>query len=216
MKTLIISDVHIGDPRTRESEIIEMLDAESFDTLVINGDFIDAWVYDLKNVINNDLFVFIKKISKIKDVFWVFGNHDFFGNKTIDFCYSEFLTILDGCKKILFLHGHQVYFSENKGWLCRMLTKINCFLFGRYGRDIQSAFNKFFLYFAYTRHRRKKVMKKFKKFADVIIMGHTHIVEHIIEKDIELYDVGSISFCGSYAVLEEGSVTIKFLNKNGA
>lgn len=86
MKTLIISDLHIGSKGCRTQEIIELLKDDSFTRYILVGDIIDGWLfkkykkfsYDHANVIRKLL-----KISKNKEVIWIAGNHDEFIRKYI-------------------------------------------------------------------------------------------------------------------------------------
>ena len=84
MKTLIISDLHIGSKGCKTEEILELLKDESFERYILVGDIIDGWLfkkykkfsYQHARVIRRLL-----KLSKNKDIIWVSGNHDEFLRK---------------------------------------------------------------------------------------------------------------------------------------
>jgi UDP-2,3-diacylglucosamine pyrophosphatase LpxH len=84
MKTLIISDLHIGSKGCKTEEILELLKDESYDRYILVGDIIDGWLfvkykrftYEHARVIRRLL-----KLSKHKDIIWVSGNHDEFLRK---------------------------------------------------------------------------------------------------------------------------------------
>jgi len=84
MKTLIISDLHIGSKGCKTDEILELLKDESFDRYILVGDIIDGWLfkkykkfsYQHARVIRRLL-----KLSKNKDIIWISGNHDEFLRK---------------------------------------------------------------------------------------------------------------------------------------
>ena len=84
MKTLIISDLHIGSKGCKTEEILELLKDESFERYILVGDIIDGWLfqrykkftYEHARVIRRLL-----KLSKNKDIIWISGNHDEFLRK---------------------------------------------------------------------------------------------------------------------------------------
>jgi UDP-2,3-diacylglucosamine pyrophosphatase LpxH len=84
MKTLIISDLHIGSKGCKTEEILELLKDESFERYILVGDIIDGWLfkkykkfsYQHARVIRRLL-----KLSKDKEIIWISGNHDEFLRK---------------------------------------------------------------------------------------------------------------------------------------
>ena len=84
MKTLIISDLHIGSKGCKTEEILKLLKDESFERYILVGDIIDGWLfkkykkfsYQHARVIRRLL-----KLSKNKDIIWISGNHDEFLRK---------------------------------------------------------------------------------------------------------------------------------------
>ena len=84
MKTLIISDLHIGSKGCKTEEILELLKDESYQRYILVGDIIDGWLfkrykkftYEHAKVIRRLL-----KLSKDKEIIWISGNHDEFLRK---------------------------------------------------------------------------------------------------------------------------------------
>ena len=84
MKTLVISDVHIGSKGCRTEAILSLLENKSFDRYILVGDIIDGWLfkkykkftYEHTKVIRRLL-----KLSKNKKIIWIAGNHDEFLRK---------------------------------------------------------------------------------------------------------------------------------------
>jgi len=51
MRYLIISDVHLGDPRFRNADaLLEFLEQSIFDALILNGDFADFWASSSRKI----------------------------------------------------------------------------------------------------------------------------------------------------------------------
>jgi UDP-2,3-diacylglucosamine pyrophosphatase LpxH len=84
MKTLVISDLHIGSKGCKTDEILELLKDESYLRYILVGDIIDGWLftkykkfsYEHTRVIRRLL-----KLSKDKEIIWISGNHDEFLRK---------------------------------------------------------------------------------------------------------------------------------------
>jgi UDP-2,3-diacylglucosamine pyrophosphatase LpxH len=84
MKTLVISDVHIGSKGCQTEQILELLKDNSYDRYILVGDIIDGWLfkkykkfsYEHTRVIRRLL-----KLSKNKEIIWISGNHDEFLRK---------------------------------------------------------------------------------------------------------------------------------------
>jgi UDP-2,3-diacylglucosamine pyrophosphatase LpxH len=85
MKTLVISDLHIGSKGCQTEAILKLLDKE-YDRYILVGDIIDGWLfkkykkftYEHTKVIRRFL-----KLSKDKEIIWIAGNHDEFLRKYI-------------------------------------------------------------------------------------------------------------------------------------
>lgn len=83
MKTLVISDVHIGSKGCQTEAILSLL-KEKYDRYILVGDIIDGWLfkkykkfsYEQTRVIRRLL-----KLSKDKEIIWIAGNHDEFLRK---------------------------------------------------------------------------------------------------------------------------------------
>jgi UDP-2,3-diacylglucosamine pyrophosphatase LpxH len=84
MKTLVISDTHIGSKGCQTEQILELLKDNSYERYILVGDIIDGWLftkykkfsYEHTRVIRRLL-----KLSKNKEIIWISGNHDEFLRK---------------------------------------------------------------------------------------------------------------------------------------
>jgi UDP-2,3-diacylglucosamine pyrophosphatase LpxH len=84
LKTLIISDLHIGSKGCQTEEILNLISDDSYKRYILVGDIIDGWLftkykkfsYEHTRVIRRLL-----KLSKNKEIIWISGNHDEFVRK---------------------------------------------------------------------------------------------------------------------------------------
>jgi len=87
MKTLVLSDLHIGSKGCNSEGILKLLKEEKADRYILVGDIIDGWLfmkyksfeYQQTKVIRKLL-----KLSKDKEIIWIAGNHDEFLRKYLD------------------------------------------------------------------------------------------------------------------------------------
>jgi UDP-2,3-diacylglucosamine pyrophosphatase LpxH len=217
MKTLAISDCHIGDPRCHNNKNIrELIGAMNYDRLVLCGDIVDFWLANMEEIVQDPLLKLIEKISRGKEVIWVVGNHDYNIYKKE---YNDILPNIIKCnlfettennKNILFIHGHQVYRHENMSWFSKLMAKINVGLYEVFGCDLQRLGQKLCCYINKIDKVRRKILDKYKN-KDIIIIGHTHIVGHVLIDGRELFDIGSTAFTKTYAVIENGEVSIRYI-----
>ncbi|HFC49510.1 MAG TPA: hypothetical protein ENJ59_02125 [Thermofilum sp.] len=141
---LIISDLHLGQHSKRAySEVTEMLrllsyaensmeeDFQNIKYMVLNGDIIDFWRANLRNLVV-DGYKFLERILKMKAAkLYVSGNHDYFtlsmkikGENPL-YLVPHFVVLRikenNREKKIIVIHGHQ--FDPTFSW-SRGLWKI--------------------------------------------------------------------------------------------
>jgi len=86
MKTLVLSDLHIGSKGCNPSEILALLKEEKVDRYILVGDIIDGWLFQKYKKFTPDQIKVIRKflkISKDKEIIWIAGNHDEFLRKFI-------------------------------------------------------------------------------------------------------------------------------------
>ena len=86
MKTLVISDLHIGSKGCKTDEILELLKDESYLRYILVGDIIDGWLFQKYKKFSYQHTRVIRrllKLSKDKEIIWISGNHDEFLRKYI-------------------------------------------------------------------------------------------------------------------------------------
>lgn len=120
IKTLFISDVHLGTTKCQAVKLLEVLKNYEFEKLIIVGDFIDLTTLKRKFYWNSDHSTVIQKILRLSrkqvEVIYILGNHDFYLRSLIEeeninlgnilIC-DEYLHITSNDEKIYICHGDQ-------------------------------------------------------------------------------------------------------------
>ena len=140
MKTLLMSDLHVGFKYSRAQDILKVLNKEKFDRLILVGDVFDIqqmmkrphWDEDHTDVLKK-----ILKIAKKKEVVYVIGNHDYplfylqeYTNKLVGIHICREFQYESNGVKILCLHGDQLESISNEwhvigDWLYYFSLKLN-------------------------------------------------------------------------------------------
>jgi UDP-2,3-diacylglucosamine pyrophosphatase LpxH len=84
MKTLVISDIHVGSKGCQTDLILELLKDNSYERYILVGDIIDGWLFTKYKKFSYDHAKVIRrllKLSKNKEIIWISGNHDEFLRK---------------------------------------------------------------------------------------------------------------------------------------
>lgn len=216
MKTLVISDLHIGSKGCKTEEILELLKDESFERYILVGDIIDGWLfkkykkfsYQHTKVIRRFL-----KLSKNKEIIWISGNHDEFLRK-----YSP---VELGNIKVV------DEFIENGVWYCHGdkydgIIKMRWLgMLGSIGYDLAIVIDRFL-----KRFNKKTSLSKFlkdnvkaavsfmvdfenemvrqakKRDCHTVVCGHIHTPNYKIIDNIKYYNCGDWVENCSYIVLK--------------
>lgn len=86
MKTLVISDVHIGSKGCQAEKVLDLLKDETYQRYILVGDIIDGWLFKRYKKFSYDQTKVIRrllKLSKNREIIWIAGNHDEFLRKYI-------------------------------------------------------------------------------------------------------------------------------------
>jgi len=237
IKTLFISDVHLGNPNSQPKKLLEVFKLYEFENLYIIGDFIDMTYLKRHFYWNQDHSLVIQKVlrysrkSDIK-VTILSGNHDYFLRNLIDegninignikISDKEIYTTIKG-EKILIVHGDcfdgfikthpfLYWLGDNSYELSMKLNKIINFF-----RKLCKL--QYWSLSAYLKTKVKDVIKfltEYKKQSlievknndcDSIMMGHTH--SPCIEP--KYYNTGDWVESCSYIIENlDGSIELKF------
>jgi UDP-2,3-diacylglucosamine pyrophosphatase LpxH len=237
IKTLFISDIHLGNKNSQADKLLEVLRQYEFENLFIIGDFIDMTAMKRKFYWNQDHSTVIQKVLKLSrhnvNVYYLIGNHDFFvrdlikeqdinlGNILI--C-NEYIYTSIKAEKILLVHGdcfdgfvatHKLlYVIGDFGYELSM--KIN-WLYNK----IRKLFGlNYWSFSAYLKKKVKNIIKfltEYKKASmqlvkdkncDSLLMGHTHSPEIIYR---EYYNTGDWVESCSYIIEDlDGNIELRF------
>jgi len=237
IKSLFISDTHLGNPNCQADKILEVFKMYEFENLFIVGDFIDMTALKRKFYWHQDHSTVIQKVLRYSrknvNVVYIVGNHDFYvrhliedGNITIGdilIC-DEFVYDSVSNEKIYITHGDCfdgfirvnpfLYWLGDKSYELSM--KIN---------RVYNFFRKIFglEYWSLSKYLKTKVKNVIKFIAeyhkmsdlkikemqcDSILMGHTHSPEIVSGK---YYNTGD--FCESCSYIIEnldGNIELRF------
>jgi UDP-2,3-diacylglucosamine pyrophosphatase LpxH len=222
MKTLIISDLHIGSKGCKTEEILELLKDESFERYILVGDIIDGWLfkkykkfsYQHARVIRRLL-----KLSKDKEIIWISGNHDEFLRK--------YTPIELGNIKVV------DEFIENGVWYCHGdmydgVVKLHWLgVLGSIGYDTAIVLDRFFKRLGYKRSLSKFLKKNVKaaisfivdfenemvrqakkRQCHTVVCGHLHSPEDKIIDGVRYLNDGDWVENCSYIIYSNGQLTL--------
>jgi len=211
MRTLVLSDTHVGDPRVKGEKVIKLLKKRNFDRLILNGDVLDFWFEDdIKVLTKHPLVQELISTAKDKEVVWVRGNHDHEAQSNMlpGIRVEESFEIIENNQRVFIVHGHRVYPFDNMAWYSRWGAKINAWIWKVFGTDFQRKLQKTCCYQKSVKKRRGQIIDKYGKPGDKIVSGHTHLVGYHYKNKVELLDIGSTVFTNTYAIVENGSVAL--------
>ena len=232
MKTLLMSDLHIGFRFSRAEDILYVLHNEKFDRLILVGDIFDIaqmmkrpyWDEHHTAVLKR-----ILKIAKSKEVIYVIGNHDYplyylqeYTNRLAGLKLCREYVYKSGKRRILCIHGDQLDKVHNTAqFLGDYLYHIGLHL-NKYVNIVRRSFG--LRYWSFSKwakdHVKKIIAKAFNQEAalekyrneyavDVIIYGHTHMPE----VTDNVVNTGTFVEIATYVTEEGGVFTLHDLDK---
>jgi len=237
IKSLFISDTHLGNKNSQPDKLLEILKKYEFENLFIIGDFLDLTSLKRKFYWNQNHSTVIQKILKLSrhniNIVYLIGNHDFYIRDLIKdeninlgkilIC-DEYIYTNIKKEKILLVHGDCF-----DGFVA---THKLLYVIGDFGYEISMKINwlynkfrklfgmKYWSFSSYIKRKVKNVVKfltEYKKASkqliknkncDSLMMGHTHSPE-IIQG--EYYNTGDWVESCSYIIEDlEGNMLLRF------
>lgn len=238
IKSLFISDIHLGNPNSQADKLLKVFKEYEFENLFIIGDFIDMTYLKRKFYWNQSHSTVIQKVLKYSkkniNVVYILGNHDFYIRSVIEDENINFGKILI-CNEYIYesLRGEKIYLTH--GDCFDGFVRISPWLYwlGDVSYELSITINKIYNWFrrlmkldywsfsAYMKSRVKSAIKflsEYKKISeakvkekncDSIMIGHTHNPE-IIEG--QYYNTGDWCESCSYIIEDfDGNIKLMFV-----
>jgi len=217
MRTLILSDLHLGSPLFCSKNVISSIIKEPYKEIFILGDVIDVWEEKVETIKKEyrDLINVINERAIDIDITIVKGNHDpdgyilkdIFPNCIIKTkcAYMDNGTIL--------IHGNENdHFIRDFSWVANVFYKLYKCL-SRIGINIREPFRDLFYSIASKRGKNyfndlvlkveKETCDNYKRAYKNIVMGHTHLPKVVIAKDFRYVNCGDWIHNMSYVIYDE-------------
>jgi UDP-2,3-diacylglucosamine pyrophosphatase LpxH len=223
MKTLIISDLHIGSKGCQTEAILELLKNESYDRYILVGDIIDGWLFKKYKKFSYQHTKVIRrllKLSKNKEIIWISGNHDEFLRKYIPVEIGNIKVMDEFIENgVWYCHGDKYDGIIKMHWLGilgslgydlaividRFLKRFNKKTsLSKYLKDNVKAAVSFLIDFENEMVRQAK-----KRKCHTVVCGHIHTPNYKIIDGVDYLNCGDwIENC-SYIVLEDNKFELK-------
>ncbi len=210
VRTLFISDCHIGSDYCNHEKLLKLLSEIECEYLYIVGDFIDGWILSRKFKWHSNYNTILQKILRMSrkgtQVYYVWGNHDDFIEPFTGIYFGENVQVVRETshvtlnnEKILIIHGDQFdgIVTKNK-WIQHIGSVIY---------DYSLAVNKLFRVFKFSfsnflKQKAKEAVKYISNYEqtvvnycknsnhDSILCGHIHKPECNFIDGINYYNTG--------------------------
>lgn len=231
MKTLLISDLHIGFKYTRAQDILRVLSEEKYDRLILVGD-----IFDISNMMaapywdqhHTAALKKILKVAKKKETHFVIGNHDYpfvylmeDTDKLVNLHLHREFVYESGDKRILCIHGDQLdntshvlqgvgdFFYRTGLWANKYVNMVRRWFglpywsLSKWGKDlVKNTIAKAFDMEGHIEQYREEYD------ADVLVFGHTHM-PYVKEDSV---NTGTFVEIATYVIEENGVFTLKDLD----
>jgi UDP-2,3-diacylglucosamine pyrophosphatase LpxH len=222
MKTLIISDLHIGSKGCQTDSILELLKNESYDRYILVGDIIDGWLFKKYKKFSYQHTKVIRrllKLSKNKEIIWISGNHDEFlrkytpveiGNiKVMDEFIEDGVWYCHGDKYDGIVKMHWLGMLGSIGYdlaivIDRFLKRFNKQTsLSKYLKDNVKAAVSFMVDFENEMVRQAK-----KRNCHTVVCGHIHNPDYKIIDEVDYLNCGDWVENCSYIILENNKFNL--------
>lgn len=232
MKTLLISDLHIGFKYSRASDILDVLNNETFDKLILVGDIFDISAMMTRPYWDKHHTAVTKKILKLAkkmEVIYVIGNHDYplmhileNTNKLAGIQIFREYTYESGGKTIHCIHGDQfdslskraMFIGDFLYYTVLKLNSVIHFVRSKFGYTRWS-FSK------WCKDKVKNVIHSAFSIedkllsipdVDVVVYGHTHM-PYVKPGKVTLVNTGTFVEIATYVIEEDGEFELKEVEK---
>jgi len=207
MKTLVISDIHLGSPLVdKKLEIMNLMKREEYDTIVLNGDIFDVWEEPFNDILstNFDFSILLHKLSKEKIVYFIMGNHDPHMIE-IENLYPNIVVLRELLidEDIIIVHGDEFDDLVTKySWFSKLIFIPNWICERLFHFNLKASFREFFYSVSNKKNKpyyselindiEVEASKHYKDRCRYLIMGHTHTPKIVEGDDFTYINCGDI------------------------
>lgn len=232
MRTVILSDCHIGSPEANVAHLNRFLLTLECDRLILAGDIFDLWDMSAEEI-KRIYFPTIEKLRRMSakmKIEYLLGNHDegYLDNPLIPL--TE-IPVIKECKFSLpdgrvvgVVHGDEYDHMYKKhywlyrvsAWLNGLSSKVLNFSWkDTYGKQTCTSLSGVDYSKAVDKVHNAARKDMAKKGYDIVVMGHTHAPIHCFKRAnfAELYNTGDWKKNDSYVLIDENSINIMFVSK---
>jgi len=215
---LILSDLHIGSPNSKEDLIYGLINTVDFDELILAGDVIDFIRVPKFTERTLKIFNLLNECIPDKKIVYIVGNHDiafqdFCGKKVMGINFKSSYDFEYADRKYRVEHGDRFEKGLVKNRLMMNFISICQDIIERvFGYDLAT-------WYAHRQIKKRKLRRiwdiiKWNKDVDVFIMGHTHNPEVLIWVDsnesIKTYiNCGDWVEHSTYVIIKDNQVRLK-------
>lgn len=212
--TLIISDTHLCSPFSEKkcAKLIHLF--ESYDTIILNGDFWEGYWYEFDNFLSspwNKLFTLLKK----KKAIYIYGNHDresYSDSRRERFCdqacwrYEKTI----GTHRFIFEHGNRLALKFDEKFQLQRVSRLMFIPYTIFEFIVIKLFGLryFNRQFGKLNLLIKRQIKKELLPNDIFVCGHTHVHEDGIADQFINTGVCKYGFCEYATIDDEGTVKL--------
>jgi len=215
MKTVVLSDAHVGSCETDYAGLHAFLVNLDCDRLILAGDFLDLWEADLAKIRADhaDIIAAVNHLAARLPVVYVTGNHDEQLSAPPFNCPRQAFYELDSAgRKIMVIHGHEF---DTAWWrlVSRPLCLANRWLWKTLGFSYTDVCNDGR---AAVVNLRKKARATYgSRGYGAVIAGHVHAPEHCLPgvNGIEYANCGDWKKHDSYVVIEDGRIELQSITR---
>jgi UDP-2,3-diacylglucosamine pyrophosphatase LpxH len=230
LRTVFVSDVHLGSKGCRADLLLEFLKSVEIDNLYLVGDIVDLWAmrksFFWPQEHNNVLRTVLGKAKGGTRVLFIPGNHD---EDLRDFCGSAFGNLeihrefvhetADG-RRFLVIHGDEFdTVVQCSPWLARLGATAYDFTLrlNRYVNALRRLFGlEYWSLASYLKHRVKNAVQYISSFeravahaarkrgVDGVVCGHIHRAE--------ITDIDGITYCNDGDWVESCTALVEDMN----
>jgi len=207
MKTLVISDIHLGSPLVdNKLELMRLIKLDEYDTIILNGDIFDVWEESFDNILlgNFDFVKLIQRLSLEKTIYFIMGNHDPHISE-IKKVFPDIIVLTELIidEDILIIHGDQFDNLVTKySWFAKILFIPNWICERLFNFNLKASFREFFYSISNKKDKpyfakligdiEKEAVWYYKEQCKYLIMGHTHTPKIVEGEECTYINCGDI------------------------